>query len=96
MVEYDGRLLTKEELRALVSATIETQEETSIPVVPFGEDEVEEAQRVYFSIGGSVWHTKLDCGRLSKKNTVYYGTREEAQSLGKDRGCSVCSIEEKE
>ena len=96
MVEYDGRLLTKEELKALVSATIETEEDPSLAVVRFGEGEVEEAQRVYFSVGGSVWHTKPDCGYLSKKNTVYYGTLEEATSLGKDRCCSVCNQDKNE
>ena len=94
LVEYDGRLLTKDELAALVSAAIETEAEPPIPVVRFGEGEVEEENRVYFTAGGSVWHTKPDCGHLSKKNTIYYGTREEAASLGKDRGCSSCNKEE--
>ena len=96
LIEYDGRLLTKEELKELVSATIETDPDLAVPVVPFGDGEVEESLRVYFSTGGSVWHTKPDCGYLSKKNTVYYGTREEAQSLGKDRCCSVCNKDEME
>lgn len=94
LVEYDGRLLTKDELAALVSAAIETEAEPPVPVFRFGEGEVEEANRVYFTVGGSVWHTRPDCGHLSKKSTVYYGTREEAESLGKDRGCSSCNKEE--
>lgn len=94
LVEYDGRLLTKEELAALVSAAIETEAELPIPVVRFGEVEVEEDLRIYFTMGGSVWHTELDCGYLSQKSTIYYGTREEAVSLGKDRCCSSCDKKE--
>lgn len=93
-MEYDGRLLTKDEIAALVSAAVDSETEPPVPVVRFGEGEVEESLRVYFSLGGSVWHEKPDCGYLSQKNTIYYGTREEARSMGKDRSCSVCNTDE--
>lgn len=94
LVEYDGRLLTKDEIKALVSSALETEAQEPITVVRFGENEVANELRVYFSDGGSVWHTRSDCGYLTQKNTIYYGTREEAQSAGKDRCCSVCNQDE--
>ena len=91
LIEYDGRLLTREELEALVSASLETEETPTVTLVRFGESEVEEDLRVYWSKSGSVWHASPTCSHLSKSNAVYYGTLDEAKSAGKSRCCATCS-----
>ncbi len=90
LVEYDGRLLTEDELKAIVFSTIQTEPEPVINLVCFGEEEVEEDLRLYWTSGGSVWHTRLMCGYLSKEGDIYYGTREQAVVDGKGRCCSAC------
>ncbi len=95
MIEYDGRLLSEDELQAIITATLQTEPEIVIQLVRFGENEVEESARLYWTSGGSVWHTRLSCGYLSKDGDVYYGTLEEAISAEKSRCCSACEKNEK-
>lgn len=43
---------------------------------------------VYWTPGGSVYHTSRNCSTLSRSRTVYSGSRSES---GKSRACKVCS-----
>ncbi len=93
-IEYNGRLLTEEELKAMILAGMETEPTSTIVPIRFGNDEVETEFRVYWSEGGSVWHTDLGCGHISEKGDVYYGTVESALSQGKERPCATCEKKE--
>ncbi len=94
LIEYDGRLLTVDEIKAMMKESIETEPDPTIRLVCF-DGEVEEEARVYWTSGGSVWHTRLMCGYLSKEGDIYYGTKEQAISEKKERCCSACEKYEK-
>ncbi len=48
---------------------------------------------LYWLEGGSVWHTSLLCGSISKAtpDNLHSGNIEEALSAGKKRGCKICA-----
>jgi hypothetical protein len=90
-VEYDGAVLSSEEIRAL-GKNVLAQTET----LPQTESETEKEMRepadgtVYWTEGGEVWHEWRDCSRISKKSPVLTGSIEDAVAAKKDRGCSFC------
>lgn len=54
--------------------------------------DAETADLVYWTDGGSVWHTYSNCGHLkNSNNAVHSGTRDEAREAGKTRLCSSCA-----
>ena len=91
-VEYNGELLSQEDIFALAdqfTATETVEEETE-------SEESEETREpadgvVYWTESGSVFHERLSCGHLSKKNEIISGSIEEAIAEGKARGCAFCT-----
>ena len=92
-VEYNGRMLSEEEIFALsdrfprdseADAGIESETEPAETAEPA--DGI-----VHFTDGGTVWHEWLSCGHLSQKSEIKSGTVEEAIAAGKERGCSFCT-----
>ena len=51
---------------------------------------VEENGTVYWTKGGSVWHTSKDCYYIKKSNNVESGSVEDAKEAGKEKICSHC------
>ncbi len=45
---------------------------------------------VFWTEGGALWHTTDACSYLANSKTVYHGTLNEAEALGKSRGCDRC------
>lgn len=83
--------------------TVETTTSTSVttggsevilPTVPFEPETtvVEEADSgtVYWTPGGSVWHTTESCSSLSRSKEIISGTEEQAIQAGKERVCKKC------
>ena len=50
--------------------------------------DVSNAETVYWTVNGSVWHTDRNCSALAKSKEVLSGTVEES---GKERGCKLCN-----
>jgi hypothetical protein len=46
---------------------------------------------VYWTEGGSVWHTDDRCGHLKRAKEILTGTVKEAIEAGKDKVCSSCA-----
>lgn len=46
---------------------------------------------VYWTAGGSVWHTDRNCGSIANSSAVVSGTINEAAAAGKTRACMKCS-----
>ena len=83
-VEYNGRLLSEEELVAMREKLLEASQ-------PSDETLHEPADGiVYWTEGGEVWHESASCGHLSQKNPAKTGTVEEAMAAKKERPCSYC------
>lgn len=98
-VNYNGETLSESEMRALVKSKVETKssenEKTAIPCET-GEPLSEGVSPVYWTSGGSVWHTSLSCGHLSASSKIYFGTENDAIANGKDRVCSTCGKQSQE
>lgn len=45
---------------------------------------------VYWTSGGTVWHTRRDCSYIKNSQNVLFGTVDEAMSSGKKKLCSSC------
>ena len=88
-VEYDGAVLSSEEIRALGKKAL-TQTETLMQTETEKETHEPADGIVYWTEGGEVWHEWRDCSRISKKNPVLTGSIEDAMAAKKDRGCSFC------
>ena len=67
----------------LCSRCSEQNTQTSI------DDEIKEGD-VFWTSGGTRWHTDNECYHIANSETVYHGTIEEAQNAGKSGLCSVC------
>lgn len=85
VVEYDGRLLSAEEIGELGESfrgetETETQEETKEPA-----DGI-----VHWTAGGEVWHESRSCNRISQTSPVITGSIDEAIAAKKERACSIC------
>ena len=91
-VEYDGKLLSSEEIWALGesfrSESWESERETDFDTEKMLGTTDEEL--VYWTEGGTVWHAKDSCYRISKKSPVIAGSVDDAIAAKKERGCSVC------
>jgi len=48
-------------------------------------------QIVFWTDGGSVYHTSKDCTTLSKSKNINSGSVDSAAVAGKSRGCSTCT-----
>ncbi len=46
---------------------------------------------VYWTQGGTVWHTERECSALRRSKEIISGTVEEAVFVGKERACQKCS-----
>lgn len=91
-VIYDGRELSEDEIAAMIRPS-ETEEQVELPpALPWDtRTEIPESERVYWTLGGSVWHTEADCRYIKTSDaTLYYGTEADALSAGKKRICSGC------
>lgn len=86
-VEYDGKLLSEEDIAAL-GKPFETEAEKETET----ETETDEPADgiVHWTDGGTVWHERLSCSRLSDKSPVRTGSVDEALAAKKERGCSFC------
>ncbi|MCQ2432175.1 MAG: hypothetical protein MJ175_06175 [Clostridia bacterium] len=45
---------------------------------------------VFWTSGGSVWHTKESCSALARSENIRSGTTEDAQKAGMERVCKRC------
>ena len=93
-VEYNGRPLTEEELADMQEELerAEKAKETEGEVVTEAVTETEEPADgiVHWTKGGTVWHERESCVRISKKDTIQTGSIEQAMAAGKARGCATC------
>lgn len=62
-----------------------TQAQTDVSI---SAEEIENI--VYWTSGGEVWHTSLDCPSLSRSKQILSGSVDEAVASGKDRVCKRC------
>ena len=46
---------------------------------------------VYYTESGSVWHITPECSALKRAEIILSGTKDQAQSAGKERACKKCS-----
>lgn len=49
-----------------------------------------DAETVWWTQGGSVWHVSADCPALAKSKSVSQGSQTEAAAAGKSRACKRC------
>ncbi len=54
-------------------------------------DKPDDSDVVYWTEGGTVWHTKRECPSLSRSKKIISGTVDEAISADKERACKKCS-----
>ena len=82
---------TAEETSAMVEETSAVVEDSfdSTETTETEEDSAAEGM-VYWTEGGSVYHTNRDCRHLQKAKDVLQGSQERAARLGKERLCSAC------
>lgn len=72
------------------SQTSESQTSESQTTEADNEGNKDDTNTVYWTSGGTVWHTRRDCSYLQKSKNVLSGTVEEAISEGKKKLCSSC------
>lgn len=83
-------VLTQDSTEVIVITTSQqTEMVTASPVdtttsVPTGSD------IVYWTPGGSVWHTTSSCSSLSRSKEIISGSTSEAIAAGKERVCKRC------
>ena len=77
---------SEEEIPDVTSSATDTDsgESTDAPVT-------EPDGTVYWTKGGSVYHSHEDCSHLRKSKNVLSGTVEEANTAGKPRLCATCA-----
>lgn len=93
-VWHNGRELTKDEIEALWERQNETSEMRE-DLIAFREGETApNAESVFWSKSGSVFHLDALCHHLAKAVGVYYGSEEDAVTQGKERACTACGIQE--
>lgn len=92
-VEYNGNLLSEEEIFALSDRFPRESEADALTESETESAETEEPADgvVHFTDGGTVWHERLSCGHLSKKDEIRSGSIEDAIAAGKTRGCYFCT-----
>ena len=49
------------------------------------------ANHVFWTESGKLWHQSYDCSYLANSKTVIHGTEEEAKFEGKEKACERCS-----
>ena len=72
------------------SQTSESQTSESQTTEADNEGNKDDSNTVYWTSGGTVWHTRRDCSYLKKSKNILSGTVEEAISEGKNKLCSSC------
>ena len=92
-----GRPLSKDELASLAdqfppqTEAPETEAQTEAQTAPKYTDR--EANTVYWTKNGSVYHKYRDCYHLRDSESIQSGTVLTAQMSGKERVCSECGEE---
>ena len=93
-IQHNGRELTESEIEALLKKETETSEMRE-GLIAFREGEkAPTAESVFWTESGSVFHFDSLCHHLSKAKDIYYGTAEDAVTLGKERACTACENQE--
>lgn len=91
VVEYDGRLLSSEEIWELgESFRGETETETETETEAQEETKEPADGIVHWTAGGEVWHESRSCNRISQRSPMITGSIDEAIAAKKERACSVC------
>ena len=55
------------------------------------EDFIEASEEVFWTVGGSKYHTSQDCSSLNRSEELVLGSVEQANEAGKDALCSFCA-----
>ena len=79
----------RNESQASESQTTEAID-SDLPVESDSEDNNDNGATVYWTSGGSVWHTRYDCSYIKNSQNILSGTVEEAIANGKKQLCSSC------
>lgn len=88
--------VTPEQIRSMLESAEESlraAETTTLLLPQTSEPEtavVSDAETVYWSPSGSVWHTDPACASLKQAKSVLSGSVADAEAAGKARVCRIC------
>ncbi|MBQ8396974.1 MAG: hypothetical protein IJX53_02105 [Clostridia bacterium] len=88
--------VTPEQIRAMLESAEESLRaaETTAPPLPETSElepaDASDAETVYWSPSGSVWHTDPACASLKQAKSVLSGSVVDAKAAGKARVCRTC------
>ncbi len=88
---YNGRELTEDEIRALISREESEAVDERTFISADGKSAESTPASVFWTKSGSVYHLTSSCQHLKDKKEIYYGTAEDAASYNKARACSACT-----
>ncbi len=96
---YAGETITPDQIAAISAGLAESEKSapgSSQAAAPQTERKPADTDTagniiVYWTAGGSVWHTDRNCGSIAKSSAVVSGTINEAAAAGKGRACMKCS-----